>query len=340
LAVLSAAHARMGDDGPSLRLANLMQLGHNMSVDLYLEQTIAGARLVVVRLLGGIGYWPYGVEQLSALCREQNIALAVVPGDDHPDLELAQSSTLPADACHKLWQYCAHGGRANAENFLKYGAHLLGFYAEWREPAPLIRAGIYWPGEDAPGLEELRAHWVAGQPVAAIIFYRALVQAEDLAPVDALIQALAARRLNPLPIFAGSMKDGASGELIRSLMAEAQVQAVFNLTGFAISTPGQDGTDTHLTEIGRPVLQVILSGGAREAWEEGTQGLSPRDLAMNVALPEVDGRIITRAISFKQAAHFDASTEVAVLRHEPIVHRVDFVADLGAAWVRLGRAAP
>ncbi len=340
LAVLSAAHARMGKGGPSLRLANLMQLGHNMSVDLYLEQTVAGARLVVVRLLGGLGYWPYGIEQLGALCLEKGIKLAVVPGDDHPDPELAGASTLPADACHRLWQYCAHGGAGNGENFLAYGASLLGFDLAWREPAPLIRAGIYWPGADAPGLAELRADWQAGAPTAAIVFYRALVQAEDLAPVDALIHALTQRGINPLPIFVGSMKDGASGELVRGLLSDAGAEAVFNLTGFAISSPSQSGTDTPLTEIGRPVLQVMLSGGSREAWEEGTRGLAPRDLAMNVALPEVDGRIITRAISFKQSTGFDKRTEVAVPRHQPLGHRVEFVADLGAAWIRLGRAAP
>jgi cobaltochelatase CobN len=73
---------------PSLRLANLMQLSHHMSVDVYLENTIAHARLVIVRLLGGAGYWPYGLEQLAALARENDILLAVVPGDDQPDPEL------------------------------------------------------------------------------------------------------------------------------------------------------------------------------------------------------------------------------------------------------------
>src|SRR3546814_3017665 len=69
LAALAAAQrevgASLGEAAPSLRLANLMQLGHNMSVDLYVEQVVAAAKLVVVRLLGGESYWPYGVEQLD-----------------------------------------------------------------------------------------------------------------------------------------------------------------------------------------------------------------------------------------------------------------------------------
>ena len=95
-----------------------MRLGHNMSVDLYVDCVIAGARLVIVRLLGGRGYWPYGVEQIAAICRSRKIALAFVPGDDQPDAELAALSTLPAEAAHRLWQYCVQGGPANYRQFL------------------------------------------------------------------------------------------------------------------------------------------------------------------------------------------------------------------------------
>ena len=70
LAALAAAQATLGEGAPSLRLANLMRLGHNLSVDLYVEQVIAHAKLVVVRLLGGESYWPYGVEQIHAACRQ------------------------------------------------------------------------------------------------------------------------------------------------------------------------------------------------------------------------------------------------------------------------------
>ena len=76
---------RLGPDAPSLRLANLLQLGHNLSVDLYLDKVVRHARLVILRLLGGARYWPYGIEQLAALCRERGIAFAALPGDDQPD---------------------------------------------------------------------------------------------------------------------------------------------------------------------------------------------------------------------------------------------------------------
>ena len=49
LACLAAARARLPEHGfPSLRLASLLHLGHNMSVDLYVENTLARARFEVL----------------------------------------------------------------------------------------------------------------------------------------------------------------------------------------------------------------------------------------------------------------------------------------------------
>ena len=82
IASLAAANARATGSTPgrlpSLRLANLMQLSHNLSVDLYVEQVVAKARLVVVRLLGGVSYWPYGVEQLVWACEAHSVKLAIL----------------------------------------------------------------------------------------------------------------------------------------------------------------------------------------------------------------------------------------------------------------------
>src|SRR5690606_39579493 len=89
-----------------------------------------------------------------------------------------------------------------------------------------------------------------------------------------------------------------------------------------------------------PLLQVVFSGGSAQAWAEGTTGLSARDIAMNVALPEVDGRVLTRAVSFKGAARWDAATQTAVVAYEPRADRIDFVADLARNWLRLRRLPP
>jgi cobaltochelatase CobN len=339
LANLSAAFAAVEVNLPSLRLANLMQLAHNFSVDLYLDKVITGAKLVVVRLLGGVSYWPYGVEQLSAVCAEHGIPLALLPGDDQPDGELVALSTLPAEACHRLWLYCVHGGPDNARSFLGYAASILGREIDWAEPKPLLRAGLYWPGTDAPDLDRLRVAWREGAPVAAIVFYRALLQAGNLAPVDDLIAALRDRGVNPLPLYCASLKDPLAGETVRRLLAEARPGVVLNCTGFAVSTPGAERAQTPFDESDCPVLQVVFSGGTEPAWRETTNGLGARDIAMSVALPEVDGRLITRAVSFKSEARYDPATQAPIVAYAPIPDRIDFVAELASSWLKL-RAAP
>ena len=337
LASLAAARAALGEAFPSVRLANLMQLSHNASVDLYCEEIIARARLVIVRLLGGKSYWPYGVEQIVETCAGTGAALVLLPGDDQPDPELAGHSTVEADAYRRLWGFLLHGGAANARSFLACAASLIGRRFDWLEPAELPRAGIWWPGMDNPGFTDLRHVWAKDKPVAAVVFYRALVQADNVAPVRALIEALRRNGANCLPLYCTSLKDPVAAGVIETLLAESGAGVVLNGTGFAVSTPGKPAADSPLNATGAPVLQVVFSGGNEKGWRAGTRGLSARDIAMNVALPEVDGRILSRAVSFKGEARFDASTQCSLVAYEPVPDRVEFVARLAASWLRLGR---
>src|ERR1700745_1326926 len=81
---------------PSVRLAHLRDLRHPMSVDLWIDRVAAHAKVIVVRLLGGLDWGPYGVDRLAALARERGIVLALIPGEDRDDPRLAEASTLPA----------------------------------------------------------------------------------------------------------------------------------------------------------------------------------------------------------------------------------------------------
>ena len=339
LACFAQAHAVLGAGAPTLRLANLMQLGHNHSVDRYAEQVIAGARLVIVRLLGGESYWPYGVERLSEVCRERGIPIAWLPGDDKPDAGLATRSTLSRQAAETLWRYCNHGGLDNAREALRYAATLIGREVECSPPRPVPRAGLYWPGAGVLDLDALTRHWRTDTPRACVIFYRALLQGGSLGPVDALVAALRNAGLDPLPVFVTSLRDKPAAELIGTLMRAAEPNIVLNTTGFAVSRPGAP-QETPFAEAGVPVLQAIFAGATERQWAGTTRGLSPRDIAMNVALPEVDGRILTRAVAFKTEARFDAATQAPIVISEANAERCRFVAALAAAWVRLARAAP
>src|SRR5690554_6539960 len=111
LALLASARQSLPGDFPEVRLANFLQLQHNLSVDLYIENVIEGARVVCIRLLGGSRYWPYGLAEIRRVCAARGIPLAVVPGDGNPDAELAAWSTITGAAYERLWLYLVYGGR-------------------------------------------------------------------------------------------------------------------------------------------------------------------------------------------------------------------------------------
>src|SRR6185312_7658017 len=113
LALLAGAADRTAYD--DLRLANLLRLGHNLSVDLWLDQTVRHARLVVVRLLGGPAYWPYGTDELIALAAAGVVQLALLPGDATPDAILRQRSTIDEAAWDRLFDRLVAGGPENAD---------------------------------------------------------------------------------------------------------------------------------------------------------------------------------------------------------------------------------
>ncbi len=108
---------------PSLRLANLLRSRTILSVDPYVEDIVAKAKLVVVRLLGGVRYWPYGIEQIAAECRKRGIPLAFLPGDDQPDPELQRPQH--AAARRRASPLAVSRPRRTsrmAPHFLRYGA--------------------------------------------------------------------------------------------------------------------------------------------------------------------------------------------------------------------------
>ncbi|MFI5410353.1 cobaltochelatase subunit CobN [Kaistia sp. UC242_56] len=337
LAAFASAFARE-PEGPSLRLANLMQLTHPYSVDLYLEKTIAQAKFVFVRMMGGVGYWPYGLEALRALSRAGGPQIAVVPGEDRWDAALEAYTTVSPENAQKLWRYCAEGGAVNIGRALGYLRHVIGANEAPPEPQVLPEVGFYRPGEGV--VTEALRPGDAGRPVALLTFYRSVIPGGSTEPVDALIEALDREGIATVAIFASSLKNEAAAAFIEQAFDDLKPAIVLNATAFAISRPGRAHEPTVLDRAGRPVLQIVFAGTSREAWLESSRGLGPRDLIMNVVLPEVDGRILTRAVSFKEEIESDGRTDSRIVVYRADRERIAFVAAQAARWIRLGAAAP
>ena len=321
-----AAAALGGNAHLDARLAPLGMLKHPYSIDLYVEKLAAKVRFVLVRLLGGLDYWRYGAEELTAAARKYGFALALVPGDASRDPRLDEFSTLPSDTLEQIWATFEAGGEANIRRLFGWiGAHLRGVSAPLPLPASVPAAGLFPAACRAGPAEAL---------LAVLIFYRAYLLAGDTAPIIACADALAQKGARVLAAYVTSLKDRDAAQWLQDFLVREHPDVILNSTGFAART---DAETSPLEIANAPILQLIHAGSSHAAWQDDPRGLGATDIAMNVVLPEIDGRIITRTISFKEETDRSESLEFTRLAHRPEQSRISFVADLALAWSRLRR---
>ncbi len=330
LTALSAAIRLLPADFSAIRAANLLQLQQPLSLDDYAEKVLRQAQVILIRLLGGRAYWSYGLEVAKQVATEEGAALIVIPGDDRPDWDLVSHSTVPLPLADRVWRYWLEGGAENvAASLLFLAKELLGGNYSVPEPQALPRLGTYQPSLAQKGDPQA--------PKVGILLYRAHVLAGNTEPVDQLAMALLERGLQPLCLYTYGLQESDLPQAIRDHFG-GQIDLLLNTTSFSLARLDSDRLNVSLwQELDVPIVQVILSGGSRQSWQDSTRGLGARDLAMNVALPEVDGRIISRAISFKAAQQADPQLQTEVMAYVAVPDRVAFVADLAANWVKLRR---
>ncbi len=352
---LAKAFTQMPADFPALRVANLLQLQQQLTIDTYAEDVLEHAKVIVLRLLGGRAYWSYGLEVVKQTVEQTGATLFVLPGDDRPDPELLSHSTASLADVNRLWRYLNEGGIANTVHALQFLAQSC-FGQPYSPPLPAAapRVGVYsWREEislsqnQSDGREQNELAAISRPtlelpkklPKVGILFYRAHYLAGNTDPIDALCRALRDRHLQPVPVFVSSLRDPAVQDDLLELLHPKDgepIQVLLNATSFSLARLESESLNLELWEaLNVPVLQVILSGGTREQWQTESRGLSPRDVAMNVALPEVDGRIISRAVSFKAVQTYNPALETDVVGYEAVGDRIHFVADLAAHWVHL-----
>jgi cobaltochelatase CobN len=322
---------------PSLRLANLRRLAHPLSVDLYLQNTLSGARGILIRLLGGIDYWRYGVEQVGALAAAKGIALAIIPGDGRPDPRLDAASNLPPSTLRRLKTLCDNGGTDSARAALAQLALAAGMPAV----PPVARAALSKHGFYAPGIGVVEPSELDlapdGAPIALVVFYRAILAASDTDPIDRLMAELTRQGMRPIGLFATSLKDRECDGWLRQWIAHVAPDLIINATAF--SARGDNAAGSPLDVVDAPVLQVALAGSSRDLWAKSDRGLSPPDLAIHVVLPELDGRLFAGVASFKQIEAADAELGYARIVHAADNGRVAAIVARAKAWIALRRTA-
>ncbi|WP_148282956.1 cobaltochelatase subunit CobN [Pseudogulbenkiania sp. NH8B] len=344
---------------------------------------LADTRIVVVRVLGRAQTIP-GFEELLKDAKAHERALIVVSGTGEPDPELAALSSVPPALQHEVTAYLQAGGSGNMAQLLRcLSDRLLMSGFGYQPPTPLPEHGIYHP--ELSGLATLD-EWAAIRqpdwPTVGITFYRAHWMSGNTRFIDMLVDMLAERRLNALPVYTASLRtldetgmpaalqffgeprpsvasessarrpehsdrDSTNGTAreraprnaaidSRSRMAGVPViDVLINTTSFAMGDVNADGPTAAgwsvaaFERLDIPVIQAITSSMTQQQWEASERGLNPLDTAMNVALPEFDGRIVSVPMSFK---HDEDETHYA-----PLADRVRRVAGIAARQVALRR---
>ena len=251
----------------------------------------ARADLVVLRLLGGRKAWPEGVAALTAAGRP----LVALGGEAAPDAELMALSTVPAGVATEALGYLREGGPENLRELARFLSDTVFLTGEGFAPPQLMPAyGLHpLPGGGPVPMDA---------PTVAVVFYRAHELSGNTAFVDTLCAALAAAGASPRPVFCASLRsaDAQLAELLKP--AHAVITTVLAAGG---SAPGHNAGESDwdagaLASLDVPVLQGLCLTSSRAQWEASNAALAPIDAAMQVAIPEFDGRLITVPFSFKE----------------------------------------
>ena len=314
LATRSILH-RLPDGFPPVRAANPARLDSAPAVE--------PGDVVIVRLLGGRRSWERPLDDL----RQAGGALIAVGGEATPDAELASLSTVPAGIVAEAHRYLAAGGPANVEQCLRFVADtvLLGGFG-FEPPAPLPMAGVFSASERRPD-----------RPLVGIVFYRAHLVAGNTTFVEELCRAVDDAGGDHLAVYCYSLRPDPDGrvpalELCRDRGVDVLVTTVLAMGG---ATPTDGWSVPQLAELGVPVVQAPSCNRPRDEWLADDAGLSPLDVAMGVAIPEFDGRIIGPAFAFKEEVDdgADLGATITATRADPA--RARRVADLAVRHARL-----
>jgi len=357
--ILAAQKAleRLPKGFPPVRLAGTDHLQSREEVETFLDDFDETPSVIVVRVLGGKQYFEAGLELLPTLAQEQNIPLVVLPGTREMDPELTAMSNVSPAETGTVFEYFTHGGVPNFENLFRYlAARFLVADYEYDDPTELPWHGLYHPDLDdvTQDLDAFRERLFApSRPVMAILFYRANWISGNLDAVDALIERAHAADYDPLPIFCYSMRnqyDSSQGENpavvdayltgddgpVPDVILTTLSYHMGSLQRHERGTTTDPKSNEFLTDLDVPVIQGMNSSSTVEEWEANEEGLSPRDTANKVAMPEFDGRIIANAASFREPVEFDAATTGPVYRHSPVPDRTESTVNVADRYARLG----
>tara|TARA_B100000965_G_scaffold365975_1_gene350861 strand:+ start:1517 stop:5323 length:3807 start_codon:yes stop_codon:yes gene_type:complete len=292
-----------------IRALPIAYLSSNAAIDHYISNTCQKAKIIVVRFLGSRSYWSYGFEQLN-LWQLENPSrhLIVVSGVESTANDLEDISSVNKKEVEFIQILLNQGGIKNYSYFLK-----IIFNLYFNKKIDLNQKEIKYHDE------LIKWKWSEnGSPSIAIFLYKSFLQSGNTEIADSIINIAKKNNLNPKIIWIGSFKTDDIQKKIINMLKEENIHAIITTTSFSSIEYVNSNKSKNIWDIlDVPVYQLLISSSSISEWSKSTLGLSPLDLCIQVVLPEVDGRICTVPIAFKNLSHTDNDLSVKVYKTEP-----------------------
>ncbi len=154
-------------------------------------------------------------------------------------------------------------------------------------------------------------------------------------PIERMARALHKQGLTPLILLVTSLKQAEPVQFAQEMFKRFSPQIILNATGFALGINDLSDEDNPFAFTDAPILQLVQAGRAEEVWHGDVQGLNAKDLAMQIVLPELDGRSGNILIAHKAQNIWHDASECPLSVNEPHVPGIDAAARLAKNWVTL-----
>lgn len=291
--------------------SNLLEWCHDM---------LGSAKLVILRILGGYETWSQGCDLLIEECRENKVPILLLSADDNAtDIDFEALSTLRGKWAVQIASLLKGG---SVENYQQ----CLSLLENWLKGKPCIDFTIREVPKTIAQLDKK----ISQNGHVLILGYRAWWLAGDVDHINTLQTSLKSQGLSADILMIAGLKDEQSILAIKEICNKRKPHLIISCLGFSAG-------DDFCKSLNIPWLQVFASAQTHHEWQHDPKGLTSSDLIMQIAMPELDGRIAPRCIAFR---HFDDHDQfincpVTKIKADPIL--IKHTISLAQNWIQLAK---
>ncbi len=316
-----------------IRALPLQAISHQSQIDHYLSTTAKKSRLIIVRLLGSRSHWSYGLEQLCAWQKkEKGRNIFILSATFEQEIELNHLSSIDLKIINSFSSLLREGGTENFSILLEYVQEMICNDKEEINidlAAKILEDPLRWDWKNDPGYK------------VGIIGYKSLYQSGNIELFKELNSRLRKLGICPRVLFVSGLREYAVQKGIISLFKKEELRVLITATSFSSLNSGDNLDKASLwKDLNIPVLQVLTSTKSYKDWNSSTYGLNSQDLTLQIALPEIDGRITTKPCGFREVIDNNHHLSTTITSLQPFSEGLEWIANHTKAWLKLQTTEP